>query len=288
METYLQSSWSLKDLYPSQKSVEMQQALADLESASTRFERRRAMLAVDMAAEDFMEIVYELESLNRLAYKINEFAGLSFSADTQDQGAQAFLSQIQQIMAGFENRIMFFSLWWKEIDQVAASRLLEASGDFRYWLEQIRLFKPHTLTEPEEKIVNIKNSTGSNALINLYDSITNRYIFRIDVDGHTEELTRGELMIYTRSHKADLRAVAYQELYKVYEQDGPVLGQIYQTLVRDWTSEQVDLRKFPSPIAARNLLNNIPDPVVIDLIHIPRVASVMSQKLSIRINAIQP
>ena len=78
------------------------------------------MLTVDIAAEDFMEIVYELNSLNRLAYKINEFAGLSFSADTQDQGAQAFLSQIQQIMADFENRIMFFSLWWKEIDQAAA------------------------------------------------------------------------------------------------------------------------------------------------------------------------
>ena len=31
METYLQSSWSLEDLYPSQKSVEMQLALADLE-----------------------------------------------------------------------------------------------------------------------------------------------------------------------------------------------------------------------------------------------------------------
>ncbi len=90
METYLQSSWSLEDLYPSQKSVEMQQALAELESASTRFERRRAMLTVDIAAEDFMEIVHELESLNRLAYKINEFAGLSFSANTQDQGAQAF------------------------------------------------------------------------------------------------------------------------------------------------------------------------------------------------------
>ncbi len=93
-------------------------------------------------------------------------------------------------------------------------------------------------------------------------------LFRIDVDGHTEELTRGELMIYARSHKADLRAAAYQELYKVYEQDGPILGQIYQTLVRDWKSEQVDLRKFASPIAARNLLNNIPDPVVDTLLDV--------------------
>ena len=47
----------------------------------------------------------------------------------------------------------------------------------------------------------------------------------------------------------ELRAAAYQELYRVYAQDGPILGQMYQTLVRDWRNEQVDLRHFNSPIA---------------------------------------
>ena len=37
-------------------------------------------------------------------------------------------------------------------------------GDFRYWLEEMRHFKPHTLTEAEEKIINIKNVTGASAL----------------------------------------------------------------------------------------------------------------------------
>ena len=46
---------------------------------------------------------------------------------------------------------------------------MDASGDYRYYLEEMRHFKPHTLTEPEEKIVNIKDVTGSSALVNLYD-----------------------------------------------------------------------------------------------------------------------
>ena len=53
-------------------------------------------------------------------------------------------------------------------------------------------------------------------------------------------------------------------------QDGPILGQIYQTLVRDWRSEQVQLRKFSSPIAARNLANDIPDAVVDTLLNVTR------------------
>ena len=142
------------------------------------------------------------------------------------------------------------------------NRLMAAAGDYRYWLEEMRHFKPHTLTEAEEKIINIKDVTGLNAINMLYDSITNRYTFKIEVDGEEKEMTRGELMVYARHHDADLRAKAYQELYRVYGEDGPILGQMYQTIVRNWSNEQLNLRHFSSPIAARNLVNDIPDEVV--------------------------
>ncbi len=82
------------------------------------------------------------------------------------------------------------------------------------------------------------------------------------VDGEEREMTRGELMVYVRHHDPELRGAAYQELYRVYGSDGPILGQIYQTLVRDWRNEQLALRKFAAPISARNLANDIPDAVV--------------------------
>ncbi len=37
---------------------------------------------------------------------------------------------------------------------------------------------------------------------------------------------------------------------------------MYQTIVRDWRNENVTLRKYASPLAARNLANDIPDEVV--------------------------
>jgi oligoendopeptidase F len=142
------------------------------------------------------------------------------------------------------------------------------SGDYRYWLEEMRHFKPHTLSEAEEKIINIKDVTGANALHNLYDSITNRYVYKVEVEDEVKELTRGELMVYARHHDPDLRARAYQELYRVYGDEGPILGQIYQTLIRDWRNDKVDLRKFRNPIAARNLMNDIPDDVVETLLEV--------------------
>jgi oligoendopeptidase F len=203
-----------------------------------------------------------------LLSKVHAFAELWFSADTQDQNAQTFLAQVEQLAATIQNRTLFFSLWWKDLDEENAARLMDAAGDYRYWLEMMRKFKPHTLSEAEEKIVNIKDVTGVQALRNLYDAITNRYVFTLEVDGEKKELTRGQLMVYARHPDAEVRARAYQEMYRVFGSDGPILGLMYQTIVRDWANEQVELRRFRTPIAARNLANDLPDGVVDTLLEV--------------------
>ena len=268
MAAYTQTRWSLADLFSARDGQDMKQAFADLESGGARFETCRAQLTPEITEVDFLKIIRELEALNRLATRIYDFASLSFAADTQDQAAQTFLAQVRQTMAGFENRTLFFSLWWKALEDEPTRRLLGNSGDYRYWLAQMRNFKPHTLSEAEEKIVNIKNTTGASALNTLYAAITNRYVFRLEVDGEVKEMTRGELMVYVRDADPGLRKEAYQEQYRVYGLDGPVLGQVYQTLVQDWRNEQVDLRHFSAPMAARNLFNDIPDPVVDTLLEV--------------------
>jgi len=98
------------------------------------------------------------------------------------------------------------------------------------------------------------------------------------VDGVEKEMTRGELMVYARQHDPELRKAAYQELYRVYGQDGPILGQMYQTAVRDWRNEQVQLRNFQQPIAARNLGNDIPDEVVDTLLEVAKENAVVFQR----------
>ncbi len=268
MATYTQSRWSLADLFPSSNGQEMKDALAELDARVAAFEQYRSQLNAGISTAAFLSIAHDLEDITRKSYRIYGFASLAFAADTQDQVAQTFMAQVQQKMAELENQTLFFSLWWKELDDDNARRLMDASGDYRYWLEVMRQFKPHTLSEPEEKIVNLKNTTGVNAFNNLYDAITNRYTFKLVVDGEEKELTRGEVMVYARSDDPNLRAAAYQELYRVYGLDGPILGQIYQTLVRDWRTEQVDLRHFSSPIAARNLINDIPDEAVDTLLDV--------------------
>ena len=149
---------------------------------------------------------------------------LSFSANTQDQASRPSWAASIRPWPRATIALLFFNLWWKDLEDANANRLLDGAGDYRYWLEAMRLFKPHTLSEAEEKIVNLKNVTGVHAINQLYSTITNRYVFKVEVDGETKELTRGELMVYARHHDPQLRAAAYQELYRVYGEDGNLLG----------------------------------------------------------------
>jgi oligoendopeptidase F len=262
MSRYILSPWDLSDLYPTHDGPEIKAAFNELQAKADRFETSREKLTADIDFEDFMNVVKELETITIIAHELSTYPGLWFAADTQSQEAQALYAKVQQFMAKIQNQTLFFSLWWKEIDDDKAEALMSRSNGYRYWLEEIRHFKPHTLTEPEEKIINIKDVNGIQALVTLYDSITNRYVFKVEIDGEVKELTRGQLMVLVRSSDPDLRAAAYQELYRIYGEDGPILGQMYQTMVRDWRAENIDLRAYARPISARNLVNDLPDEVV--------------------------
>jgi oligoendopeptidase F len=268
--TFKQTAWSLADLFPAQESPEMESAFTGLEAQVAEFEKGRSELSPAISPQAFMGFVEKFESINQIANRIYSFASLRFYGDTQDQQAQTFLAKVQQLMADLQNRTLFFSLWWKELEDAHAERLLKHTGPYSYWLKEMRLFKPYTLSEPEEKIINIKDVTGQKALEKLYETITNRYLFKVEIEGEQKELTRDELMVYAQHHDADIRAAVYQELYRVYGEDSLILGQIYQSMVRDWGNEQVGLRGFSSPIAARNLANAIPDEVVNTLLEVCR------------------
>ncbi|MDY6877887.1 MAG: M3 family oligoendopeptidase [Chloroflexota bacterium] len=265
-----QSRWTLEALLPAHEGAELERILAELEQQVARFEAGRESLSPEIGSAEFLELMCLYEEIDVTTTRLTGYAYLWFAEDTQSQEALGFLGRMEQLATEVQNRLLFFSLWWKGLDEKPARRLIAASGDYAYYLEFLRRFKPYTLSEAEEKIINLKDVNGPNALVKLYDMITNRFSFKLEVDGETKEMTRAELSAYVRDPSPEVRAAAYQELFRVYSDQGTVLAQIYNHLVRDWNSENVTLRGVSSPVAVRNLANDIPDPVVKTLLNVCR------------------
>jgi oligoendopeptidase F len=97
---------------------------------------------------------------------------------------------MDQLAADVQNLTLFFSLWFKSLEAAQADRLIAASGDRRYYLETMRHFKPYTLSEAEEKLINIKDINGIDALIQLYDMITSKFEFTLEINGEMKTMTR--------------------------------------------------------------------------------------------------
>jgi oligoendopeptidase F len=255
------SRWSLEDLLPN--GVEQLENILDqIESRVKIIESYRSHLSDTFLQEDFLDLLHAVETLHELAVLVGGYAYLNYAENTQNPAALSLQDRIDQILTDVENRTMFFSLWFKSLRDETAKRYISAAGDLSYFLTLVRRFKPYTLSEPEEKIINLKDTNGSEALVKIYEILTNGFAFKLEVDGEVKKLTRDSLSHYYHHPSPQVRAASYQELYRVYGENKPVLAQIYSNLVRDWGSEGVELRGYASPISIRNFGNIIPDPVV--------------------------
>ena len=257
----LSDHWDLTHLL-SQPQEEFEHSIKRLDSQVSKFESLRGGLSPDMSSKAFLDILRLNEAISTESAKVSAYAYLWFSENTKNLEARAFKTKVEERLTALQNRMLFFDLWWQTVDEANAARLMESSGDVQYFLESIRRYKPHTLSEAEEKIINVKNTTGRHAVNTIYDVLTNGLMFTLTVKGQRKTLTREQLSMYIRSSEPTIREAAYREMYRVFASHHDVLGEIYTTLVNDWKSENIELRKFAAPIAARNLGNDIPDEAV--------------------------
>ena len=261
--------WNLTDLIKDPVG-QFDAYLADLEAKVARFESSRTQLAPTMAGEEFRRLLDLSQEIAESSSRLGAYAYLWFSENTKNLEARSFRTKVDERLTALNNRLLYFDLWWQGVDQDNARRLMTGTGSLRYHLETIRRYRPHTLSEPEEKIINIKNITGRSAVNQLYDVVTNSFTFTLAVKGKRLTLTREELTPYLRHPSARLREAAYHELYRVFAGQYDLLGEIFKTLVNDWKAENLQLRRFLSPIATRNLSNDIPDKAVDALLAVCR------------------
>lgn len=269
--TYVAGAWDLSELLPDTSEEGISAKLEQIEASVEAFVERREALRPEMAAEDFLSLMRQYEALIAEIDVVGAHAGLWFSSDTQSAKALSHRNRIQQVLTRLQNKVLFFELWWKDLDDADAERLTPADdADRRHYLRELRRFKPYTLDERSEQIINTKNANGINAVMTLYSMLTNRQEYTVEIEGEAKTLTEGEMRSLFFSPDPDLRETVYRELFRVYEPDAPILAQIYANRVRDWHTEYVELRGVPSAIAVRNLRNDIPDEAVetlLDVVH---------------------
>ena len=135
------SRWSLDDLLPATSGPELEEIIQDLDDAASQLEASREQLSPDLPAADFAQLMGRVEGISKLANRLGAYAYLWYAEDTQDEDALAFRGRVEKLLTEVQNRTLFFTLWWKALDDEPAARLAAASAGNAYYLESLRRFK---------------------------------------------------------------------------------------------------------------------------------------------------
>lgn len=110
---------------------------------------------------------------------------LSFSTDTSDPARGAAMAHSQQRSTQINTMLIFFELEWAAADDEHVAGIIGDNRlDFcRHHLEQVRLERPHLLSEAEETVLADKAQVGGAAWVRLFDELTSA--IEVDVpDAH--------------------------------------------------------------------------------------------------------
>ena len=269
--------WDLTDLVDDSLKTKSDLLVENIKRKVKEFENNRVILKRDLGITIFEGLLRKIESIMEDLSIVNSFAQLKYAADTSSNEAASLVLQTEKLSSEISNKILFFDLWFKkELDENNAQRLVDSiSLVYREFLKYKRLLAKYSLNESEEKIINTLEVTGPSALVKIYDRMTNNFEFTIIRKRGKKKVIRTftnkeKLISLIRSPKANEREFAYKALFKTYEKNSGVLGEIYQNLVTQWKDENISIRGFKSPISVRNIYNNIDDTTIETLLSVCR------------------
>ncbi len=262
-----QAAWDLKPLVGGDGEAGVQIRLEEALTRAQAFAERYAGKLGELDGAGLREAMQELAAIYELVGRAGTYAGLRFSTDTANPANGALLQMVQERETALETTLLFFELEWAALPQERAEELLADPGlDFcRHHLRNVRRYREHLLTEPEEKILSEKSLTGATAWARLFEELTSG----IEVELNDERVALDVALSRLALADREVRRTAAEAVTAALAPGLRTRGYVLNTLLAD---KSVDdrLRRYPNWLAARNLANEASDESVQALIEAVR------------------
>lgn len=252
--------WDLSDLYAAPDAPEIRSDLDWAEAAARDFAARYEGKLAGLPGDALAACIADYEALDLRVGRLMTYAGLRYHQNTVDPARAKFMGDLQGRITDITTPLVFFTLELNRIpdaDIEAAIAASPALARYRPWLERVRAFRPHQLSDELERFEHDRSVVGTAAWVRLYDETTAALSF--DVAGETLNL---EATLNRLSDpRRERRETAAHALAGVFRANLRLFTLIMNTLVKE---KEIDdrWRKYPSPQALRHLSNQVEPEVV--------------------------
>jgi len=253
--------WDLSPLFGS--ADDARAALATSLERATSFEQTWRGAMPDMTGPRLAEALLELGEIDNLLSRVHSYASLRKAADVTDEENRDLSAAVEQGVVQVLNALRFFELEWLALEDERAAELAaapEVAAD-RHYLESLRRFRPHTLSEPEERVLSERDPAAVSAWQTLFGQTTSTIEVPFDGGEGEEPHTVDRLLAYVHDPRREVRRGALETLYAALGPHTPVLAQCYDSLVGDRLVLD-RLRSYETPITLTHLRNELEASVV--------------------------
>jgi len=248
-------AWDLEPLVDGRGAEGVDALLDDAEARAHGLARFRGRVA-ELGVGELVELMSELAKIGELAGRAGSYAGLRFAVDTADPATGALMARTEERGTAINNEILFVELEWAAVPDERAAELLASDrlAFCRHYLESARRYRPHLLSEPEERVLADKSLTANSAWVRLFSELTSA--ITVDLGGDTVSLEQG--LSQLMSPDRDVRRSAAEAVTVALEPGLRTRAFVFNTLLVD---KSVDdrLRHYPHWLASRNLANEASD-----------------------------
>ncbi len=252
-------TWKLEDLVSPPDAAGVQAVLDQAEKRVEAFAARWRGRIAGLAAEEFREMLTDYEAILDAVGRAESVASLSWTTQSDDPARGALLQKVSERQSALVQKLVFLDIEWANAPEEEAARLMShpALQHGRHFLEVARRYKPHLLTEAEEKILAEKSVTGRQAWVRWFDETMAATLFDWRGSRVPAEVVLRQLYDASRETRREAAASVTRGL----KEAARTTTYVFNTLLAEKASED-RLRKYPTWISARNLDNQVDDATV--------------------------
>jgi len=251
--------WDLSDLYTSPTDPKIEATLARSLERAKAFEAKYKGRVASLDPHDFAAMMRELEEDEDAAAKPEVYAYLLHSQDTKNPAAGRLLARVREAGAERGSHGVFFALELAQTSDEQAARLYadKESAQYTHTVEEARKFRPHQLSEPEERVLTDYSPVGNSAWTRLFEELCSG--IRVDLNGR--QMALEEALTQLREPDREVRRRASGAITVALGGDIHTRAYIFNVILQEKAIDD-RLRKFPSWISSRNLANETSDEAV--------------------------
>ncbi len=270
IDTEALPEWDLSDLYPAIEAPEVEADLARARAEAEALEAAHKGRLAELDGDGLAALIEAYERIEETLGRLGSYAQLQHAAHADDPKIGRFYQTIYERVNEVGTRLLFVTLELNRLDDAALEAKLARSerlARYRPWLRDVRAFRPHQLDDQVERVLHEKAITARGAWVRLFDETM--AALRFPLDGR--ELTSAEIFDLLSDKDRAKRQAAAASIAGVLGRNVRLFTLVTNTLAKDKQLED-GWRRFPRPISARNLANQVEDEVVDALITAVRAA----------------